>query len=102
LDDVSFLVAALDSVWMRDYGPIVLKDSATGQRSIADLIYYPGRYDDDRFPRAYASYRGWSRTAVNISYEGGNFMTDGRGQGMSSQGVLWFNDDMSQTAILRE
>lgn len=102
MDEVSILVAALDSVWMRDYGPIVLKDSGTGERKVADLVYYPGRNDDDRFPRAYASYRGWSRVAVNISYEGGNFATDGRGQGMSSQGVLWFNDDKSQATILRE
>lgn len=102
LDDVSILVAALDSVWMRDYGPIVLKDTVTGERKVADLLYYPGRYQDDRFPRAYASYRGWQRVAVNLYYEGGNFMTDGRGLGMSSQGVLWFNDDLTQTQILRE
>lgn len=102
LNDVSFLVAALDSVWMRDYGPVVLKDQGTGERKVADLEYYPGRYADDRFPRAYASLRGWSRVAVNLAYEGGNFMTDGRGQGMSSNGVLWFNDDMSRTQVLRE
>lgn len=102
LADVSFLVAALDSVWMRDYGPVVLKDPATGARSVADLEYYPGRYDDDRFPRAYASYRGWGRVAVNIAYEGGNFMTDGRGQGMASNGALWFNDGMTRAQILRE
>lgn len=101
LDDVSFLVAALDSVWMRDYGPIILKAS-NGERLVADLDYYPGRWNDDRFPAAYANYRGWRRVAVPLSYEGGNFATDGRGQGMASQGVLWFNDDKTETQVRRE
>jgi agmatine/peptidylarginine deiminase len=100
LTDVSFLVAALDSVWMRDYGPIVLSNGTT--RSIADLDYYPGRYDDDRFPAAYATFRGWSRARVPLSYEGGNFACDGRGQGMASQGVLWFNQGKSQSQVLAE
>jgi agmatine deiminase len=102
MGNVEVLVAALDSVWMRDYGPIVLKDAATGERRVADLEYYPGRYQDDAFPAAYASYRGWRRVAVNIGYEGGNFMTDGRGQGMASRGVQMFNPNMSTSAILAE
>ena len=30
MGDVVMYVAALDSVWMRDYGPIVMKDSPSG------------------------------------------------------------------------
>lgn len=101
LDDVSFLVAALDSVWMRDYGPIILK-AGNGARQVADLDYYPGRYDDDRFPAAYANHRGWPRVRVPLSYEGGNFACDGRGQGMSSRGVLWFNDDKTEAQVRAE
>lgn len=102
LDDVEFLTVAIDSVWMRDYGPIIVKDYATGVRTVADLNYYPGRANDDRFPAAYATYRGWQRTRVNISYEGGNFATDGRGQGFASRGVLWFNPNLSQSQVLAE
>lgn len=102
LDDVDFLIVAVDSVWMRDYGPIILKDYATGERRIADLRYYPGRPYDDRFPAAYATYRGWSRVAVNLSYEGGNFATDGRGRGFCSLGVQWFNPNMSVNQIKAE
>jgi agmatine deiminase len=101
LGNVSFLVAALDSIWMRDYGPIILK-APDGTRSVADMQYYPGRYDDDRFPAAYAAHRGWARTAVNISYEGGNFATDGRGQGFASRGVLRFNPGKTQAQVLAE
>ncbi|MBX3471469.1 MAG: agmatine deiminase family protein [Planctomycetes bacterium] len=100
LDEVSFIVAALDSVWMRDYGPIVLK-SPNGDRVVADTKYYPNRPRDDRFPQAYASHRGWQRVAVNLNFEGGNFATDGRGMAMSSNGVLWFNN-MTTAAVRRE
>lgn len=102
LDDVDFLVVAIDSVWMRDYGPIILKDYATGERRVADPRYYPGRNNDDRFPAAYATYRGWQRVAVNVSFEGGNFATDGRGRGFVSRGVQWFNPNMSNSQILAE
>lgn len=101
LDEVEFIVAPLDTVWMRDYGPIVLK-TASGQRSVADLRYFPDRTRDDRIPRAYASYRGWSRVSVSLDYEGGNFATDGKGTAISSRGVLWFNDDKTRSQVERE
>src|SRR5690606_23816094 len=63
LTDVEFLLVDLDSIWMRDYGPIVLR-RPNGERIVADLDYYYGRFDDDAFPEAYAAYRGWSRLHV--------------------------------------
>lgn len=98
LDDAEFLVVDLDSVWMRDYGPVILLD-ANGTRVVADLDYYYNRPTDDDFPAAYANYRGWRRVHVDLSYEGGNFATDGQGLGMSSMGVQWFNDDLSRSEI---
>lgn len=101
LNDVEILVANIDSVWMRDYGPIVLK-RPNGERVVADPDYYPGRPNDNRIPSAYANYRGWSRVRVPVSFEGGNFATDGRTMTMCSLGVQWFNRDLSKSAIERE
>lgn len=101
LSQVEFIVAPLDSVWMRDYGPVVLKDGS-GRRVVADLNYYPDRTRDDRIPRAYANYRGWSRIRVDLEFEGGNFATDGAGLAMASKGVQWFNGDKSLAEIRRE
>ena len=39
MGDVEILVASLDSVWMRDYGPIVLK-RPDGSRVVADCDYW--------------------------------------------------------------
>ncbi len=91
LDDVEIFVVAVDSVWLRDYGPMILRD-ANGQRAVGDAEYYWDRPNDDEFPRIYASFRGWPRVAVGIGYEGGNFMSDERGTGFSSNGVLWENE----------
>jgi len=91
LNLVEILTAPVDSVWMRDYGPIVMK-RPSGDRSIADFDYYPGRPRDDDVPRAYANYRGWTNLPIDLSFEGGNFATDGDGLAICSLGVQWFND----------
>ncbi|RMG15437.1 MAG: hypothetical protein D6731_08420 [Planctomycetota bacterium] len=101
LDDVEIYVVALDSVWMRDYGPIILQ-RADGTRVVGDLDYYYTRPQDDDFPIVYAQFRGWDRVHVPVSYEGGNFGTDGRGTQFLSYGVQWFNRDLSQAEIERE
>lgn len=101
MGNVDILVANLDSVWMRDYGPIILK-KPDGTRVVADPDYYPGRPVDDRFPISYANYRGWDRVHVQLSFEGGNFATDGRGMAMISNGVKWFNRSLSTRDIERQ
>jgi hypothetical protein len=42
LDKTKAYVCAVDSVWMRDYGPLIIKE-ADGSRTVVDLDYYPGR-----------------------------------------------------------
>lgn len=101
LDEVEIYVADLDTVWMRDYGPIILKDGQ-GNRTVADPEYYPGRDNDDAFPAAYANWRGWSVTDVRVGFEGGNFATDGRTTTMCSTGVQMFNQHLTRSQIERE
>lgn len=101
MGNVEILVAALDSVWMRDYGPIVLK-RPNGDRVVADPDYYYNRPNDNNLPRAYAGYRGWDYVKVNLSFEGGNFATDGKGIAMVSTGVQLHNRDLSRAEIADE
>lgn len=101
MGNVEVLIAATDSVWMRDYGPIVMLDGS-GRRSVADLDYYFNRRNDNAIPAAYAGYRGWPRVKINVSMEGGNFFTNGRETLICSEGVFFHNPRMSQNAIERE
>jgi agmatine/peptidylarginine deiminase len=101
MGDVEIYVAAIDSVWMRDYGPIILT-RPDGSRVVADPEYYYGRPQDNAFPSAYARFRGWDYIKSNVSFEGGNFACDGNGVQFSSYGVQWFNRDLSVAEIERD
>lgn len=73
--------ARLQTVWMRDYGPIILKSKKDGRRIVGDMGYYSNRKLDDSLPTQYAQLRGWERRDVeSLKLEGGNFMTDGKGR----------------------
>jgi agmatine/peptidylarginine deiminase len=81
MDKVIFTPARLQTVWMRDYGPIVLKSKKDGHRIVGDMGYHWNRQLDDSLPSQYAALRGWERRDVeSLKLEGGNFMTDGKGR----------------------
>jgi agmatine/peptidylarginine deiminase len=101
MGDVEIYVSALDSVWMRDYGPIILT-RPDGSRVVADPEYYYNRRSDNAFPSAYARFRGWEYVKSDVSFEGGNFACDGNGTQFSSYGVQWFNRDLSVAQIERD
>lgn len=101
MNDVDIYVAAVDSIWMRDYGPFILRDP-NGQLVVGDSDYYPGRPNDDNFPVVYSQFRGWPRVHSAISYEGGNYMSDGRGQLFASMGLLRHNPNMTRAQVENE
>lgn len=76
---VNYLLFEVDSVWMRDYGPLSVV-TPTGGRGHVDLRYYWGRWMDDYFPTAYAGSRGEGVARPPIEMEGGNFLSDGQGR----------------------
>lgn len=82
---VRYYTYPVDSIWMRDYAPIFTHDS-TGRVFAVDAKYYPDRPNDDRFPYAFARFRGLGYTTLNLWFEGGNIMSDGRGR-------LFFSND---------
>src|SRR5207253_2300744 len=81
MDKVEVDPARLQTVWMRDYGPIILKSKKDGRRIVGDMGYFSNRHLDDSLPSQYAKMRGWERRDVeSLKLEGGNFMTDGKGR----------------------
>ena len=86
-----FLNKPNDSIWMRDFGPISVYDADTGSVALTDMRYYHQRVYDDAVPYHMATQFGLNRFAAPLSYEGGNFMADGRGTCYASMGVLWYN-----------
>ena len=83
-DRVTFLVTELDSIWIRDYGPLVVRTTEGGKRFI-DARYYWGRWADDRLPTVFASSRGVPVSRPALDMEGGNFQSDGQGRCITTE-----------------
>jgi agmatine/peptidylarginine deiminase len=91
LDRVRFSNKKFQTVWMRDFGPIVLQ-RPDGSRVVGDMGYFPDRPKDDFVPAQYAKARGWQRRDVeSLLLEGGNYMSDGRGRVFTTTRALEVN-----------
>jgi agmatine deiminase len=95
--NIEFVTAQLDSIWMRDYGPIGVA-SASGEYFV-DARYYFGRWNDDYVPTAIAGRFGRSITRPALAIEGGNLQTDGEGRCVTSEAVLDANADYNATDV---
>lgn len=69
----------LDTVWMRDYGPLYGLDP-DGALVYGDAVYAMGRPLDDAFPVLAASWDDAVAYQVPVALEGGNLLSDGTGR----------------------
>jgi agmatine deiminase len=81
--DYEYVTAPVDSIWMRDYGPLFVKD-ARGDLEVVDLSYYPERPNDDAIPARVARERGLASKRLRLYWEGGNYTSDGKGNVFAS------------------
>jgi agmatine/peptidylarginine deiminase len=80
-----------DTMWVRDYGPLVIKDR-TGRRTVVDADYLQfGRPLDDAAPSLVASARRLDLVPLNVDLEGGNLLSNGQGLLLSTTVVLEAN-----------
>jgi len=81
------------TVWARDWSPLgsLTED---GTLRLLDLNYYPRRPADDATGRSFAGLTGIERISVPVYNEGGNFMTNSRGECLMSTRVTDANADV--------
>ena len=89
MDNITILGTALNSVWIRDYGPNTVYGSGVDDRIIVDWLYNRPRPDDDVSPQVIADEMDitlYETTAApyDLMNTGGNFMSDGFGMGFAS------------------
>ncbi len=107
LDAVSFVPAAFNTVWMRDYGPWTVYQDDVGIRGISDYRYNRlHRTDDDLVPYEIADYLSLplfnaDETPYQWIHTGGNFLPDGQGIAYSSDLVLRENSGKTGLEISR-
>ena len=101
MSNVGYILAPTNSIWVRDYGPwfVVLPD---GEVAIFDYIYNRPRPDDDQIPWEIGNQWGLDVYASDIEHTGGNYMSAGWEQSMSTdlvyvenpQGQGWVDSQM--------
>ena len=92
MNHVTFVIAPTDDFFVRDYGPWYIFEDK--QPAIVDNLYYPEfRPKDDSISFVFSEFWNIPLYGMNLQYEGGNIMEDGRGQGVSDAAVLLQNNN---------
>ena len=91
--NVEFINASYNSLWIRDYGPNTVYINEVDSMVIIDWIYNRPRPLDDQIPQAIGAHLNipvieTANQPDDLVHTGGNFMSNGNGQGFSSNLVL--------------
>ena len=86
MDNVNFVFGDTNTIWVRDYGPwfVLLED---GQQGIFNYSYNRPRPDDNNIPIVVGSAWGIPVYTSTIVHSGGNYMSSGFDQSMSTDMV---------------
>lgn len=76
---VCFRAVATNTGWVRDYGPIFVREASGCPRAIDAVYGSPGRDGDDAATRPIAKLFGLATTATPLRWQGGNLLSNGRG-----------------------
>ncbi len=90
LENISFVPASFNSIWMRDYGGNSVYKDYVDSLILVDWIYNRSRPLDNSSPAAIGNSNGipvyeMSEPGTDLVHTGGNFMADGFGTGFSSE-----------------
>lgn len=90
LDNITFLNADFNSVWVRDFGPENIYANEVDSLFLLDWIYNRPRPEDDALSAVLAEQLGLevystSTAPYDLVHTGGNFMSDGFGTAFSSE-----------------
>ena len=89
MSNVTWVNAASDSYWVRDYGPWYIFEDRNP--AIVDNIYNRPRPNDDNMSGVFANFWQIPMYGMNLEHTGGNMMEDGRGHGVSDELVFQEN-----------
>jgi agmatine deiminase len=84
---VRFAIVPHDTMWTRDYGPIVVYHEEKGP-IILDANYDPERPNDDRVPEVLADMFALPLVRVPLIVDGGNLLSNGEGVAVLSDKML--------------
>lgn len=77
VDNVRYIEAELDTLWMRDYGPVFVH-TMDGELQIVDMVYNRPWPKDDQFPLRFSEQTGIPLRKTDFINPGGNFLPAGK------------------------
>ena len=99
VNNVNFVVGAVDSYWTRDFGPWFIIDG-NDRFGVADFTYNrPERENDDNHMAIMADFLNIDHYDFSLIHTGGNYMTDGYGVSASTNLVFDENANLTEEEI---
>lgn len=95
---ISYFVVPTDTIWIRDYGPWYIIDG-NGNFSLIDSKYNRPRPQDDIVPDFIARTLNLPIYHTGLVHTGGNYYSDGMGNGFSSTLVYSENQSLNKDLI---
>ncbi len=77
MKNVRYIEADLDTVWMRDYGPVFVH-TMDGELMVVDMVYNRPWPKDDAFPLKFAEQTGLPIRKTDLIFPGGNLILAGK------------------------
>lgn len=104
LENIQFIEASFNSVWVRDFGPQSIYLSGTNELAFVDWVYNRPRPQDDLIPVVMSNYLDipiyqMTQSPNRLVATGGNFMADGFDQGFSSKLILNENSSLTEGQV---
>ena len=90
--------APLDSLWIRDYGPIPVRDG-NGDLLFLDAEYWTSRPNDDTLPLLLGEELQVRVVEMPLALEGGDIVSNGDGMCLSTRRILERNPDVPTLEI---
>ena len=84
---LSFMNLKLDTVWLRDFGPVLAQQEDKSVMSI-DFFYNGQRPTDDHFPREWARKTSATHNSVPWTIQGGNLLCNGGGLALTTTRIF--------------
>ncbi len=93
------VVAPINSIWMRDYGPRYAYEN--GCRVIVDHRYnVTSRTSDDAFPTVFGPFKRHAVYPLNMLHGGGNYQLDSLGNGFATRLVVNENPALGAAGVV--
>ncbi|MDP2172412.1 MAG: agmatine deiminase family protein [Candidatus Cloacimonadaceae bacterium] len=96
--NVAFMIAATESYWTRDYGPLFIFDG-NDNLSVVDFQYNRPRPNDNMIPQIFAGQSSLTYYGMNLQQTGGNYMTDGINTAAQTMIAYTENSSLTQAQV---